>query len=160
MKSLVVYDSQYGNTEDIAEALADEFGTAGPVQLINVRATQWTAPEPVDLLVVGGPTQVHQVSPSLRAQLDALPAHCLMDVQLATFDTRVHGPQILTGAASHGIAKALKKRGARLVVQPESFIVTAKEGPLAPGELARAHKWAQQLLAKVAPTLAATVAVT
>jgi len=154
MHTTIVYDSEYGNTHKVAEAIAAELQDAGPVDVLNVRTTPLTVPAALDFLVVGGPTQIHRVSAPLRAQLDALPAHCLEGVRLATFDTRAQGPRFLTGAASHGIARALKKRGAKLVAAPESFLVGAKEGPLAEGELARAHAWAKHLVAELA-TLAA-----
>ena len=46
-------------------------------------------------------------------------------------------------------AKRLVKKGARLLVPPESFLVTGMEGPLAEGELARAHTWATTVRAAV-----------
>ena len=149
MKTLIVYDSQFGNTQQIAETLASELGNTSEVQLLNVRQEQLTISEEVDLLIVGGPTQMHGVSRPLQEQLDALPPHSLERVPVATFDTKVHGPRLLTGAASGGIGKPLMRRGARLAVKPESFLVASKEGPLAEGELARARTWAQQILSAV-----------
>ena len=70
----------------------------------------------------------------LRAQLDSLTSHHLDGVAAATFDTRAHGPRFLTGAASRGIARRLEQKGAKLVLEPESFLVDGKEGPLAEGE--------------------------
>lgn len=147
MQTTIVYDSQYGNTEQVAQAIAAELRTAGAVKMINVRTGPVTVTKELDLLIVGGPTQVHRISAPLRAHLDALPAHSLDDVKVAAFDTRARGPRLLTGAASGGIAKMLTKRGAKLMLAPESFAVAGREGPLVDGELARAHAWAQRLLA-------------
>ena len=151
MKAVVIYDSQYGNTRQLAEAIAAELEAAGAVQIENARNEALSLPADMTLLVVGGPTQVHHVSPPLRAQLDTIPRHALDGIPAATFDTRVGGPRLFTGAASRGIAKQLKQRGARLVVQPASFLVEGREGPLVEGEIERARVWARDILATLAP---------
>jgi hypothetical protein len=43
------------------------------------------------------------------------------------------------------LAKALKRQGASLLAPPGSFFVSAREGPLAEGELARAGSWARMV---------------
>jgi flavodoxin len=154
VKSLVIYDSQYGNTRLLAEAIASELEAVGTVSVENARIDDVTLPSDLTLLVVGGPTQVHNVSPPLRGQLDTIAKHRLDGIQAAAFDTRSHGPRILTGAASVGIAKRLKRKGANLVVEAESFLVEGTEGPLVKGELERARAWARDVAAKVAPTTA------
>jgi flavodoxin len=72
MKSLVIYDSQYGNTRQLAEVIAAELEAVGRVDIENMRNENVTLPPDVTLLVVGGPTQVHAVSPPLRGQLDTI----------------------------------------------------------------------------------------
>jgi flavodoxin len=150
MFSTVIYDSEFGTTRALAEAIAEEARRSGAVQLINVRVEPRDVPAHVDLVFVGGPTQVHGVSPALRTYLDRLPSHALDRVPVATFDTRVHGPRLLTGAASSGIARRLTRRGGHLVQRPESFVVDGREGPLAVGELERARSWAQSIVARLA----------
>jgi flavodoxin len=152
MKSVVIYDSQYGNTRQLAEVIAAELGAVGTVQLKNARSEALAIPADVMLLVVGGPTQVHRVSPPLRAQLDTIPRHALDGIPAATFDTRAHGPRLLTGAASRGIAKRLKDKGAHLVAEPASFLVDGTEGPLTEGELERARSWARGIIAQLTST--------
>jgi flavodoxin len=159
MKSVVIYDSQYGNTRQIAEAIAAELKAAGRVEVENARMGTVELPSDLELLVAGGPTQAHGMTRPLRAQLDMLTSRRLEGVAAATFDTRARGPRFLTGAASRGIARRLAGTGARLVVEPESFLVDGKEGPLAEGELERARAWARTVLAELAPRpMAAEVA--
>jgi hypothetical protein len=67
----------------------------------------------------------------------------------AAFDTRIDKSPMLTGAASRGIAKRLRRRGYNVVADPESFFVEDTEGPLADGELARAKEWAASLVGKL-----------
>jgi flavodoxin len=145
VKSVVIYDSEFGNTRQIAEAIASELSVAGAVLVENARCESLRLPADVDLLVVGGPTQVHGVSPQLREKLEGIRKHGLDGVMAATFDTRAHGPRFLTGAASVGIAKRLKQRGAKLVGKGQSFVVQSKEGPLYEGELERARAWTRDI---------------
>jgi flavodoxin len=141
MNILILYDSQFGNTEKLAMAMAEKLAVGG-----TVHVTPATAGPPdltgVDLFLVGGPTQVHGVSPTLRTLLDQLPPHSLRNVLAAAFDTRVPGMKLLTGSAANGIAHRLEQKGARVLDPHESFLVLGKEGPLVDTEVERAGSWA------------------
>ena len=149
MKALVVYDSKFGNTERIARAIAETLGAGEPVRVLTASSATEQDLVGIDLLAVGGPTQAHGASPALRAFLDHLPPEAVQDVPAVTFDTRLTWPRILAGSAAVASAKRLRKKGARLVVPPESFLVTGGEGPLVEGELERAHSWANQVRATI-----------
>jgi hypothetical protein len=58
---------------------------------------------------------------------------------------------LLSGRASLGIAKGLRRHGARMLAKPESFLVT-KDNRLCPGEEDRARAWGQQLASALADT--------
>ncbi len=148
MKAVVVYDSKFGNTEHIARAIAEELGAGQPAMVVAAGDASAHDLEGVDLLAIGGPTQGHGLSPALKAFLDGLPREAVRAIPTVTFDTRLTWPRFLSGSAAAACAKRLEKKGARLVVPPESFLVTASEGPLAEGELARAHTWAHEVRAK------------
>ncbi|HEY1296805.1 MAG TPA: flavodoxin domain-containing protein [Chloroflexota bacterium] len=150
MHTVIIFDSEYGNTREISEAIAAELRAAGPVDIAKVRThAAASVPADMDLLVVGAPTHMHHVSAPMRGYLENLPAKSLAGLEAAAFDTRAQGWRLLTGAASGGIAKQLQKHGAHLVVRPASFRVAAKVGPLVEGEVERAHAWAQHILAAV-----------
>jgi flavodoxin len=155
MHTAVIVDSEFGNTYALAETIAAQLRTAGSVDVINVRAPAGKSelPPNIDMVVVGGPTQIHGVSKPLTEYLNALPPRILANIPYASFDTRVRGWPVLTGAASGGISKRLKKLGARMIMPPESFLVMGKEGPLVDGEMERAHVWAQHLVACMAPSV-------
>jgi flavodoxin len=110
MKSVVIYDSQYGNTQALAEAIAAELKMAGAVEVENARTGTVELPSDLGLLVVGGPTQAHGMTRPLRTRLDSFTSHRLDGVAAATFDTRARGPRFLTGAASRGIARRLEQK--------------------------------------------------
>lgn len=147
MKALVVYDTKFGNTEHLARVIAAELGKGAVVEMLTAETADLELTG-VDLLVVGGPTQMHGVSPTLRALLDSLPPHALQDIAAAAFDTRLHGMKLLTGSAAEGIAHRLEKHGAWLLLPPETFQVQASEGPLADGEAERAATWASAVLSE------------
>ncbi len=143
MNILVVYDSEFGNTEQLAEVIAERLHQHGHIELTTAEQAPRTMPEAMDLLVVGGPTQGHGASPSLRSWLEGLePVH---GVRAAAFDTRFAKPRWLTGSAALMIARRLGGLGFHLVRDPESFFVTHSEGPLIDGELDRAAAWADML---------------
>lgn len=151
MKSTVVYESHHGNTARIARAIAHSLEAAGPVRLVEASDTTAFDVAGADLLVVGGPTEGHGVSRTLRPTLDGLAPDALGTVSLATFDTRLTWPAFLAGSAAHGIARILQKKGAHLVVAPESFLVTSmKDVHLIEGEVERAGVWAERLMAETA----------
>src|SRR5689334_20674768 len=160
MHTLVLVDSEFGNTYRLAETIAGELRSAGLVDVINVRApaSESQLPTDLDMVIVGGPTQIHGVSRPLSEYLEALPPRIFANLACASFDTRVRGWPLLTGAASGGISKRLKKLGAHMITPPESFLVMGKEGPLVDGEMERAHVWAQHLVACMAPPVAPAMA--
>jgi flavodoxin len=171
MNALIVYESMYGNTKAIAEAIAE--GLACEATLRSVHEAGPIDQE-YDLVVVGGPTHMHGLSTSMSRSMAASAAkedagrllpdategpglrHWLRELyrspgtRAAAFDTRGDGKAALTGSAARGIAKRLKLRGYH-VIGSESFLVADAEGPLADGELERAREWGASLAAARVP---------
>jgi flavodoxin len=147
MKALVIYDSLYGNTEKIAQAIGGALGAEAKV----VKAGQTNAAEiaSYDLLIVGAPTQGGRPMPAVKSFLDNIPADALKNKKAAAFDTRVKSKWVkIFGWAATRIADVLKGKGVNLVAPPEGFFVTATKGPLVDGELERAAAWAKDIAAK------------
>lgn len=145
MKTLVVYDSLYGNTEKIARAIGDAVG--GDVHVLRVGEVDPSGLPTLDLLIVGSPTHGGRPSPPMREFLDKVQAPALQGVNVAAFDTR-HSSRftVIFGYAAGRIAGSLKNRGGTLIVSPEGFLVTGTEGPLKEGELERAAAWAKGIV--------------
>ena len=173
MRALVVYESMYGNTRDVAKAVADGLATRMPVQLTEVGTAPTVLGDDVGLLVVGAPTHGHGMSKpesresaehrvadgeppvvsggiGLREWLAGLedaptPAH----VAAAAFDTRIKGPRLLWGSAARAAEPHLRAAGAKVVVPAESFLIDGPRGPkygaLVEGELERARHWGEGL---------------
>lgn len=145
MNTLIIYDSTFGNTAQLAQAMADKLGEHGSARIALANEAGLTEMEGIDLLLVGGPTQRHGVSPAIKALLERLPRRSLRGVGAAAFDTRYHMAAWKSGSAAHRIASRLKRTGASLLVEPESFFVAEREGPLEEGELERAAYWAEEI---------------
>jgi len=148
MNVLVVYDTQFGNTEQVARVIASHLEPLGIVRLISVSDEAAVDLDNVDLLVIGGPTQGHGARKQLRDWVNRIPAEAALGLATATFDTRLHWPALIAGSAARTIAKPLENLGANLLVRPESFFVQGTEGPLAEGEIDRAAAWAGDLASK------------
>jgi flavodoxin len=158
MKALVVYDSMFGNTRKVAQAIGEVLGRQFLVQVIPA-AEATRLPADVDLLVIGGPTHSHGASAGMKALLGGLQPDALTGVPAAAFDTRFQMPRWLSGSAATVIDKRLRKAGCQMVVAPESFFVAREDkAPLLPGELERAPAWAETVLAACKPAGAKTPA--
>jgi len=167
MKTAVVYESMYGNTREVARAVAD--GIGGDVTVLEVGEASYDLLTGLDLLVVGGPTHVWSMSSRMsrrgarqqakttvvsqgngvREWLRGLPA--VPGLAVAAFDTGiVQRGWFPTGSAAAPIALNLRRKQARLIAAPERFGVVGSEGPLEEGQLSRAWQWGAELARKVA----------
>ena len=165
MRALVVYESFYGNTGAIGEAIAEGLRSSGmPVDVGSIARVRAEAAEGIDLLVVGGPTHVHGMSwartrriaiEDLRARFE-IPVGALglrewmhglprgLGRRAVAFDTRYDKSAAVTGSAALGIAHRLEGHGYVVVTPPQSFFVT-EEHRLVPGQLERAEAWGADL---------------
>lgn len=146
MNALVVYDSVYGNTQQVARAVSDVLASRANTRLVRVSEAAGLDLAGIDLLMLGSPTHGWRPTPAMRDLLDRLPEGSLRNLPAAAFDTRLRGIRLLTGSAARSLAKTIERMGARLILPPESFLVVRSEGPLAEGELTRATEWARALI--------------
>jgi hypothetical protein len=161
MNALVVYESLYGNTKQIAEAIVEGLALECAVEIVEVGKAP-VAPSGFDLLVVGGPTHqfglsrkssrrqgaddhdepVISLDVGIREWIEGLPK--VSGIAAAAFDTSIRKPN-LPGSAARGAAKRLKKKGYHVLVPGELFLVESGKGPITDGELDRARGWGQAL---------------
>jgi hypothetical protein len=168
MNAIVVYESMYGNTRRVAEAMADRLGA----QAVAVADASADRIADADLVVIGAPTHIWGMSrrSTRKAAADAaakpgsalmlepgatgagvrewLADHAGAIRTAATFDTRLKSPAVFTGRASRGIRRALRGAKVRLVAPSQSFFVD-KQNRLRDGELDRARAWGEELTSRV-----------
>ena len=166
MRALVVYESMFGNTEEVARAIGEGIEGSMQADVVEVGAVPDTVPADVTLLVVGGPTHAFSMSwpttrrdaaqrattvvsrdRGIREWLGGLPT-ATTDTEATTFDTRV--TTRVTGSAARSASRRLDRLGYHLVAAFTSFRVTDVTGPLVDGELDRARDWGRALGAEAA----------
>ncbi|NUT48470.1 MAG: flavodoxin family protein [Saccharothrix sp.] len=160
VRALVVYESMFGNTKAVAEAIATALGA----EAVEVSDAPDVLPDDVDVLVVGAPTHAFGLSRpntrksaadqatdalvstgrGVREWLDGL-APIGHHVTAHAFDTRIKSGW-LPGSAAKAIAKRLRALHCALPGAPMSFYVGGTPGPLLVGEPGRAAGWARSLL--------------
>ena len=158
MKILVVYDSVFGNTEKIAQAIGAALTPQGEVTTVRVSNVTLEQLTGLEFLIVGSPTRGFRPTEGITKFLKRLAINGLKGVKVAAFDTRLASTDIqsallrafvrIGGYAAKPIADQLKKCGGELVIPPEGFFVKASEGPLKEGELERAAAWVKQVSGK------------
>ena len=172
MRAVVVYESMYGNTHLVADAIGAGLRPAfDDVSVVPVSDAGPAVLAGADLVVVGGPTHAHGMSrpstreaaveaagkpgsglqaepgargPGLREWFGSLGRY---PVKAAAFDTKQR-PAVLTGRASKGVTRQLRAHGFDIVAAPESFLVD-RRAQLGPQEAARAREWGIRLAAAV-----------
>jgi hypothetical protein len=164
MRALVVYETIWGNTGELARAIGDGLRASEGVDTVDVvdaeSAPQAIDPE-IDLVVVGGPTHAFSMTTArtressrqqgatnvpgrgIREWLDELETPS-SPVAVATFDTRTVKPRLPGSAAKKALRKLVSK-GFRPVDHPVTFGVHGYSGPVADGELERARAWGATL---------------
>ncbi|WP_369369853.1 flavodoxin family protein [Promicromonospora sp. Populi] len=166
MRALVVYESMFGSTQAIAQAIGEGIKTAMHTDILEVGVAPDAVPRDVGLLVVGGPTHAFSMSwPStrrdaagrssaiisrergIREWLGALPG-LMTTTEAAAFDTRAISRA--SGSAARAVSRRLDRLGYPLVSGPTSFRVAGVTGPLVGGELDRARAWGMAIGAEVA----------
>lgn len=133
VKALVVYDSVYGNTEKIANALAAGLKSEEvDVEVVKADVVKFDELSGADLLCVGAPVHAWNASKPVKEFLERLKgAEGLTGKKAFAFDTKMKSR--LAGSAGDKIERKLKDAGLTIAKHNESAIVQGREGPLEEG---------------------------
>ena len=176
MKAAIVYESMFGNTQSIAEAIRDGLAGSGTMEVAVMplaEATPGTLGD-VDLLVVGAPTHIGRMTTRKTREMGLDAAGRPPKAGTAPFEVApsVSGPGVrewlnglpkgrrltraaafdtrlsypLAGGAARSIARGLRRHGYQVDKRPQGFIVKAAQGPLRDGESERAKAWGAALV--------------
>jgi hypothetical protein len=165
LQALVVYESMFGNTEQVAAAVARGLQLEGvDTGLVEARSAPTGLSPDLDLLVVGGPTHGFSMSRSstradavgrgapqqradlgIREWLGSLQLAAGHLPGLAAFDTRVTKVRRIPQAAARSASRLGRRRGLEPLARPMGFLVEDTKGPLAEDELERAVAWGRRL---------------
>jgi len=165
LQALVVYESMFGNTEQVAGAVARGLQLEGvDTGLVEARSAPTRLSSDLDLLVVGGPTHAFSMSRSstradavgrgaaheraelgIREWLGSLQLAAGRRPGLAAFDTRVTRVRRIPQAAGPSASRLGRHRGLQRFARPMGFLVEDTKGPLVEHELEHAVAWGRSL---------------
>ena len=164
MKTIVVFESLWGNTATIARAIAEGFGLEA--QVFSTAEATRDVVSGADLIVAGSPLFAFQLPtdkiretirskaatfptppnlshPSLRNWLETVPPG---KGRCAAFETRIWWSP---GGAIGTIQKTLQAVGYEPLMRGKRFRVAGMHGPLKAGEMDRAREWGALLARKM-----------
>lgn len=126
VKAVVVYDTEFGNTERIAKVLAEGMEEQGvDVECVEVEEVEIDKLTEHDLLVIGGPTHMHNMSKPVKEFLEKLETEDVRGMKVFAFDTRAKR------AFAESAAKRVERRLKRLqmsIIRPYSSALVKKRG--------------------------------
>jgi len=179
MNVVVLYESMFGNTHQVAEAVAEGVRRAAPDAQVTCVSVAEANPDTVraaDLVVVGGPTHMRGMTSGMTRKMGLAAEEKKDEAERHETEPGAEGPGVrdwfddlpkagkgsraaafdtradmrLAGGAAHGIARRLRRHGYQLVGEPEGFIIEDTEGPLRAGEPERAKAWGADLVRQAA----------
>jgi len=156
MKALVVYDSYFGNTENVAVSIGDALKELVEVEVKKVSDLEIDQLAEVDFLIVGSPTRAFQATKNIKEFLKHIKKEDYAQLKVIAFDTRIApedtDSKVLNrmvkafGYAAEPMGTMMQKRGAKLLLDPIGFYVKDTEGPLKEGEKDRAVNWVKEAI--------------
>ncbi len=156
MKGLVIYDSSYGNTRMVAEAIADGLIASGvPVDVQYVKDVKKLRAADYDFLVIGSPTKCGTMSFAIKGFLGKLKEKEWRNKSFAAFDTEnpenIEQSRLLNKqwSAAEKIAEKLESKQLHRLLPVLKSVVIGWKGPLQDGEIPRAKGYAGELAAKL-----------
>lgn len=131
-KVLVVYDTRYGNTYKVAEALTRGFGTVSGVSAVCRPVDQVHSDdlEDASLLVIGGPTEFFSESRHMREFFQRIGGFDLHRKYGFAFDT--HARNRLSGSAARTIERDLTRLGVTMLEPHQSAFTVGAPGQATP----------------------------
>lgn len=157
-EALVAYESMYGNTAEVARAVADAFASAGlSVDTAEARHLGAEALQGRRLVVLGAPTHGFALPrglsrraagvdpvPGMRELLASFEGFAEPVPAAAAFDVR-SAPGTWPTAVASQLARRLQHFGVVNLLDARSFHVVRQAGPLVAGDRQRASAWGRQL---------------
>jgi len=156
MKGIVVYDTSHGNTQRIAETLAETLkDTQLQVDLFDVKHVKKLSGKDYDFLVLGSPTKFGTMSFTMKLFLGKVKSEEWMNKPFAAFDTE--NPENIEQAqlqnkewsAAEKIAEKLREKKMNQLLPVLKALVIGQKGPLVEGEIERTKEYAKQLASKL-----------
>src|SRR4030043_628865 len=156
MKGVVIFDTSYGNTKTIAEAITETLKESKiEVDLFYVKDVKKLSAKDYTFLVLGSPTKFGTMSFTVKSFLGKLKSEEWMNKPFAAFDTE--NPENVEKArlenkewsAAEKIADKLRKKKMNQLLPVLKALVLGQKGPLVEGEGEGEKEDARHLTAKL-----------
>lgn len=152
MNILIVYDSYFGNTQEIAETIYNEIKNGNTIKLIKASEVEKSDHLDKDLIIIGSPTRAFSPTKQITNFTKSIPKS--INAKFAVFDTRMQVDEIgngflsflsgTLGYANDTLEKILKRKGIKS--NTCNFYVSQSEGPLLNKETEKAKDFAKSLV--------------
>ena len=156
MKGIMIYDTSFGNTREIAKTIQETLEEAGiESDLFKVNEVKKLTAKEYDFLVFGSPTKFGTMSFTIKFFLGKVKSEEWTDKPFAAFDTE--NPENLEQSriqnkewsAAEKIALKLKEKSMRQLLPVLKTLVLGQKGPLVEGEIDRAKIYARELVTRL-----------
>jgi len=87
MKVLVIYDTLFGNTEQIARTIGSALSSLKEVEVVRVSKVKPKQLTGLKLLIVGSPTHGGRPTPAIQNFLKHIPGSAIRGINVSAFDT-------------------------------------------------------------------------
>ncbi len=139
---IVVYDSQYGNTERVAETIVEGMRDAGEIEtyLTNVKDVDLDTIANYDVILLGSPNHAHGATRSVKKFIDGLSNLPLAGKGFAVFDTYM-GKDVGTAVTKMEQQMGEKAPALKVLAHGLSIQVEKWKGPIVDAELPRCKEF-------------------
>jgi len=160
MKGVIVYDSYYGNTKLVAEAIAEQIKLEGhETEIISVR-DKYPKPPQGDILFLGSPIRMGSVTRRVKKYVKKLDKRAWKDKPIVVFTTILMQPENATDkqkesrekydiAAGRKLRDLARSEGLNAVENHLWVDVKGIKGPLVDTGVEKTKQFTRDILKKV-----------
>jgi menaquinone-dependent protoporphyrinogen IX oxidase len=160
MKGIIIYDTSYGNTQKIAEALAETLKEAGiETDIFLIKKVKKLSGKEYNFLALGSPTKYGTMSFAMKFFLGKIKSEEWTNKPFIAFDTE--NPENVeksraenkNWSAAEKIAEKLKEKNMNQLLPVLKGLVQGWKGPLVDGEIENTKNYANEMATKLKETL-------
>ena len=160
MKGIIIYDTSYGNTQKIAEVLAETLKESGiETDVFHIKKVKKLSGKEYNFLALGSPTKYGTMSFAMKFFLGKIKSEEWTNKPFIAFDTE--NPENVeksraenkNWSAAEKIAEKLKEKNMNQLLPVLKGLVQGWKGPLVDGEIENTKNYANEMATKLKETL-------
>ncbi|MHA2392113.1 MAG: flavodoxin family protein [Promethearchaeota archaeon] len=149
MKIVIIYETRFGNTKKVAEAIGEGLSEEGhDVKVNHVKEINLDEMGDMDLIVIGSPTYAGSHVPSIRKFINNLSGSKMEGKSIIAYDTHSAGGEgTFLRKAVFKMEKQIKKKlpSMNILMNGRQFKVHGIKGPLIDGELEKCKTFGKEI---------------